>query len=58
MALAAGLAKDLRVPTPMGNMAKEYYMAAMAAGDGELDASVIISLLEKLTGVEVKPVEP
>lgn len=55
MALASDLAKDLHVPAPMGNLAKEYYMAAMAAGSSDLDASAIIKVLEGLTGVEVKP---
>lgn len=55
MALAAGLAKELQVPTPMGNLAKESYLAAMAAGQSDADASAVITVLERLTGVTVKP---
>lgn len=55
MALASDLAKDLHVPAAMGNLAKEYYMAAMASGSSDLDASSIVKVLEALTGVEVKP---
>ena len=55
MDLATTLAKELKVPVAMGNLAKEYYMAAMAAGKGDMDASVIVTLLEDITGVTVKP---
>ncbi len=55
MNLATTLAKELNIPLGVGNLAKEYYMAAMAAGRGEMDASVIVTLLEDITKVTVKP---
>lgn len=55
MNLATTLARELKVPLMLGNLAQQYYMTAMAEGKGELDASVIVTLLEKITGVEVKP---
>jgi 3-hydroxyisobutyrate dehydrogenase-like beta-hydroxyacid dehydrogenase len=57
MDLATTLAKELNVALSLGNLAKEYYMAAMAAGRGEMDNSVIVTLLEDLTKVTVEPVK-
>ena len=54
MNLATSLARELRVPTAMANLAREYYLGAMARDRGEEDASVIITLLEEITGAEVK----
>jgi len=53
MNLAATLARELHVPLALGNLAKEYYMAAMSAGRGDLDASVIVTLLEEMTSTVV-----
>lgn len=53
MNLATALARELRVLVPMGSMAQQFYMAAMAEGHGEQDASVGITLLEHLAGVVV-----
>ena len=54
MNLATNLARELKVPAVLGNLAREYYLAAMAKGKGEEDASVIITLLEEVAGTEVK----
>ena len=55
MKLATDLARDLDTPALMGNVAKEYFMAAYASGHADEDASSIVKVLEGLTGVEVRP---
>ena len=55
MNLATGLAKDLCVPVPMGNLAKEMFEAAMAAGYADEDCSSVIKILERVEDLEVKP---
>lgn len=55
MKLASDLAKDVGAPTMLGNVAKEYYMAAYAAGMADEDASAIVKLLENVCHVEVVP---
>ncbi len=55
LSLATALARELQVPVIMGAMAQQYFMAALSGGRGEEDASVIVTLLEKLTGTEVSP---
>ena len=55
MKLASDLAKDVGAPTVLGNVAKEYYMAAYAAGLADEDASAIVKLLENVCHVEVVP---
>lgn len=55
MKLASDLAKDVGVPTVLGNVAKEYYMAAYSAGLADEDASAIVKLLENICHVEVRP---
>jgi 3-hydroxyisobutyrate dehydrogenase-like beta-hydroxyacid dehydrogenase len=54
MNLAETLARELQVPTIMSGVARQYFLAAMADGLEDQDTSAIITLLEKLTGVEVK----
>ena len=53
MTLATALAKDLCVPTVLGNVAKEYYSTAIACGYGDEDASAVIKEIEHVCGVEV-----
>ena len=55
MKLATDLAKDVGAPVVLGNVAKEYYMAAYAAGMADEDSSAIVKLLENICGVEVIP---
>lgn len=55
MKLASDLAKDVGAPTILGNVAKEYFMAAYSAGYADEDASAIVKLLENVCGVEVRP---
>lgn len=55
MKLASDLAKDVGAPAVLGNVAKEYYMAAYAAGMADEDASAIVKLLENVCHVEVIP---
>jgi 3-hydroxyisobutyrate dehydrogenase-like beta-hydroxyacid dehydrogenase len=55
MDLAISLAKKLKVPLAMGNLAQQYYTAAMNNEEfAELDNTIIIKYFEQLTGVEVK----
>ncbi|MEL7624243.1 MAG: NAD(P)-dependent oxidoreductase [Clostridiales bacterium] len=54
MNLATTLARELQVPVIMGVMAQQYFLAALSGGRGEEDASVIVTLLESITGTEVK----
>ncbi len=54
MNLATTLARELGLPVPVGTLAQQYYLAAMADGRGEEDASVIVTLLERLAGVTVE----
>lgn len=56
------IAKELHVPFLFGNIAQQYQQAALAAGLGERNTSVIMTIIEQLAGVEVRrleqPVEP
>ncbi|HHV79257.1 MAG TPA: NAD(P)-dependent oxidoreductase [Firmicutes bacterium] len=54
MNLALDLARELGMPNYMGSLAKEMFTAAQAAGLGDLDASAVIQLFEKIAGVEVR----
>jgi 3-hydroxyisobutyrate dehydrogenase-like beta-hydroxyacid dehydrogenase len=45
------IAKELHVPVSFANDAQRYQQAALAAGLGEKDTSVIFTLIERLAGV-------
>jgi 3-hydroxyisobutyrate dehydrogenase len=45
------IAKELHVPVSFANVAQRYQQAALAAGLGEKDTSVIFTLIERLAGV-------
>ncbi|MES2562328.1 MAG: NAD(P)-dependent oxidoreductase [Pseudomonadota bacterium] len=45
------IAKELHVPVSFSNVAQRYQQAALAAGLGEKDTSVIFTLIERLSGV-------
>lgn len=46
------IARELHVPVSFANVAQRYQQAALAAGLGEKDTSVIFTLIEKLAGLE------
>ncbi|MGZ8269177.1 MAG: NAD(P)-dependent oxidoreductase [Burkholderiales bacterium] len=45
------IAKELHVPVSFANVAQRYQQAALAAGLGEKDTSVIFTLVERLAGL-------
>ena len=45
------VAKELHVPVSFANVAQRYQQAALAAGLGEKDTSVIFTVIERLAGV-------
>jgi 3-hydroxyisobutyrate dehydrogenase len=45
------IAKELHVPISFANIAQRYQQAALAAGLGEKDTSVIFTVIEKLAGL-------
>ena len=45
------IAKELHVPVSFSNMAQHYQQAALAAGFGEHDTSVIFTLIERLAAL-------
>lgn len=44
-----------RVPTPLAAAVREVYALARAAGKGEEDIGAVITVLEQLVGVEIRP---
>jgi 3-hydroxyisobutyrate dehydrogenase len=50
------IARELHVPVSFANVAQRYQQAALAAGLGEKDTSVIFTLIERLAGVTPKEV--
>lgn len=42
------------VPTPVTALVRELYAAMVNAGDGDLDNSAVVTVLERLAGVEVR----
>jgi 3-hydroxyisobutyrate dehydrogenase len=46
------IAKELHVPVSFSNVAQRYEQAALAAGLGDMDTSVVQTLIEKLAAVE------
>lgn len=49
------IAKELHVPVSFANLAQRYHQAALAAGLGEQDTSVIYTLIERLAAVIPAP---
>jgi len=47
------IAKELHVPVAFANVAQRYQQAALAAGLGEQDTSVIMTVIERLSAVKV-----
>jgi 3-hydroxyisobutyrate dehydrogenase len=47
------IAKELHVPVSFANLAQRYQQAALAAGLGEQDTSVVLTVIERLAAVEV-----
>lgn len=45
------IARELHVPVSFANIAQRYQQAALAAGLGEQDTSVIFTLIERLAGI-------
>jgi 2-hydroxymethylglutarate dehydrogenase len=46
------IAKELHVPISFANVAQRYQQAALAAGLGDQDTSVAVTIIEKLAGLE------
>jgi 3-hydroxyisobutyrate dehydrogenase len=49
------IAKELHVPVSFANVAQRYQQAALAAGLGEQDTSVVFTLIERLSGMTAPP---
>jgi 3-hydroxyisobutyrate dehydrogenase len=47
------IAKELHVPVSFANVAQRYQQAAMAAGLADHDTSVVLTIIERLAGIEV-----
>jgi 3-hydroxyisobutyrate dehydrogenase len=47
------IAKELHVPVAFANVAQRYEQAALAAGLGEQDTSVVMTIIEQLAAVKV-----
>jgi 3-hydroxyisobutyrate dehydrogenase-like beta-hydroxyacid dehydrogenase len=45
------IAKELNVPVTFSNLAQHYQQAALAAGLGEQDTSVVFTIIERLAGM-------
>jgi 2-hydroxymethylglutarate dehydrogenase len=53
------VAKEIHVPLTFANIAQQYHQAALAAGLAERDTSVLMTIIERLAGVEVgSPEQP
>ena len=52
IALAAG--KDVGAPLPVTAIVNEMYRALITGGGGDLDTSALVTVTEKLAGVEVR----
>jgi 3-hydroxyisobutyrate dehydrogenase-like beta-hydroxyacid dehydrogenase len=50
---ALAMARQSQTPVPIASAAKEMYEAARAQGNGELDSSALITVLEQLANVKV-----
>jgi 2-hydroxymethylglutarate dehydrogenase len=49
------IAKELHVPVSFSNVAQRYQQAALAAGLGDKDTSVVMTIIEKLAALAVPP---
>src|SRR5712664_1057728 len=47
------IAKELHVPVSFSNVAQRYQQAALAAGLGEQDTSVVMTVIERLAAVQI-----
>src|SRR5213083_3409356 len=47
------IAKELHVPVSFANVAQRYQQAAMAAGLADQDTSVVMTIIERLSAIEV-----
>ncbi|MFC0471310.1 NAD(P)-dependent oxidoreductase [Halalkalibacter kiskunsagensis] len=54
LGLAADVAKELELPTPVLSLVKEMFQMARAKGYGAEDMSAVIKCYEELAGIEVK----
>jgi 3-hydroxyisobutyrate dehydrogenase-like beta-hydroxyacid dehydrogenase len=45
------IAKELHIPVSLSNVAQRYQQAALAAGFGEKDASIVFTIVEQLAGI-------
>jgi 3-hydroxyisobutyrate dehydrogenase-like beta-hydroxyacid dehydrogenase len=53
------VAKEIHVPLTFANIAQQYHQIALAAGLAERDTSVLMTIIERLAGVEVgSPEQP
>lgn len=52
--IVAETARAEGVPTPITALTRELYAAMLAAGNGDLDNSAVVTVLEKWAGVEVR----
>jgi 3-hydroxyisobutyrate dehydrogenase len=48
------LARELHVPVSFSNVAQRYQQAALAAGLGEKDTSVVFTIIEQLSGIAAR----
>ncbi|HET7343074.1 MAG TPA: NAD-binding protein [Methylomirabilota bacterium] len=46
------IAKELHVPVSFANVAQRYQQAALAAGFGDQDTSVVLRIIERLAAME------
>ncbi|KJS21747.1 MAG: tRNA methyltransferase [Clostridiaceae bacterium BRH_c20a] len=53
--IALTLAKELKVPTAVSNVAQQLYMVGQQKGFGRMDNTAVIKILEEIVGIEVKP---
>ena len=49
------IAKELHVPVSFANVAQRYQQAAMAAGLADQDTSVVMTIIEHLAAIDVRP---
>lgn len=55
LAIAMRTAQELGLALPGAAMAAQYMNALVGTGDGELDSAAVVKLLERVSGVQVKP---
>ncbi|HEX9014833.1 MAG TPA: NAD-binding protein, partial [Chloroflexota bacterium] len=57
LGLISAMGRDLEVPLPMANLAREVVNIARQEGMGKLDWTAILTLYEKWAGVRVRLAE-